>query len=186
VRSWVFPVSSYYYARKRAEEPTARDARDAMLKRKSWGCGKARRQGGLRARKIWLELNRQGIAVTRCSVERLMRELRIHGARGRRKRPRTTIPGDAESMPQDLLERGFYATAPNRRWVTGITYVDTLAGFAYTAFVMDLLARRILGWQVADHLRPDLALDALEMALWVRRHEKTDGLVHHSGREGPV
>ena len=71
---------------------------------------------------------------------------------------------------------------PNRRWVADITYVMTIAGWAYTAFVMDLFARRILGWQVADHLRSDLALDALEMAIWARRHESIEGLVHHSDR----
>ena len=83
--------------------------------------------------------------------------------------------------PSDLLERCFDAPVPNRRWVAGITYVMTIAGWAYTAFVMDLFARRILGWQVADHLRSDLALDPLEMAIWARRHESIDGLVHHSG-----
>jgi len=86
-------------------------------------------------------------------------------------------------MPQDLLERGFYGTAPNRRWVADITYVPVVAAdFVYTAFVMDLFARRILGWQVTGHLQADLALDALEMAIWTRRHESIDGLVHHSDR----
>ena len=134
------------------------------------------------ARKIWLELNRQGIPVARCTVERLMRELGIGGARSRRKRPRTTVPGDLAAYPSDLLERCFEAAAPNRRWVADITYVDTFSGWVYAAFVMDLFARRILGWQVADHLRSDLALDALEMAIWARRHESIDGLVHHSDR----
>ena len=134
------------------------------------------------ARKIWLELNRQGIPVARCTVERLMRELGIGGARSRRKRPRTTVPGDPAAYPSDLLERCFEAAAPNRRWVADITYVDTFSGWVYAAFVMDLFARRILGWQVADHLRSDLALDALEMAIWARRHESIDGLVHHSDR----
>ena len=75
------------------------------------------------------------------------------------------MPGDPAGMPQDLLERGFYGTAPNRRWVADITYVPVAADFVYTAFVMDLFARRILGWQVTDHLQADLALDALEMAI---------------------
>jgi putative transposase len=134
------------------------------------------------ARKIWLELNQQGIVVARCTVERLMRELGIRGARARRKRPRTTLPGDLAGRPADLLERQFDAPAPNRRWVADITYVLTFAGWVYTAFVMDLFARRILGWQVADNLRSDLALDALEMAVWARRHEAIDGLIHHSDR----
>ncbi len=133
-------------------------------------------------RKVWLELNRQGVVVARGTVERLMRDLGIGGARARRKRPRTTMPGDPAAYPSDLLERCFGAAAPNRRWVADITYVDTFSGWVYAAFVMDLFARRILGWQVADHLRSDLALDALEMAIWARRHESIDGLVHHSDR----
>jgi putative transposase len=176
-------VSSYYFAKKREVEPSARDARDAVLKEKVmevWKGRKGREVYG--ARKVWLELNRQGVVAARCTVERLMRELGIGGVRAGRKRPRTTLPGDPADRPADLLERCFGAPAPNRRWVADITYVLTLAGWVYTAFVMDLFARRILGWQVADHLRSDLALDALEMAIWVRRHENIDGLVHHSDR----
>ena len=134
------------------------------------------------ARKAWLELNRQGVVVARCTVERLMRELGISGTRARRKRPRTTLPSDPADRPSDLLERCFSAPAPNHRWVADITYVRTISSWAYTAFVMDLFARRILGWQVADNLRSDLALDALEMAIWARRHDSIDGLVHHSDR----
>jgi putative transposase len=168
-----FPVSSYYYAKKRESVPAAREARDALLKEKVmdvWKGVKGREVYG--ARKVWLELSRQGIVVARCTVERLMRELGISGARAGRKRPRTTLPGDLADRPSDLLERCFDASAPNRRWVADITYVLTIAGWAYTAFVMDLFARRILGWQVADHLRSDLPLDALEMAIWARRHER--------------
>ena len=145
-----------------------------------WSGDKGRRVYG--ARKIWLELNRQGIAVARCTVERLMRELGIRGASPGRKRPPTTLPGDPAERPSDLLGRCFDAAAPNRRWVADITYVRTFSGWVYTAFVMDLFARRILGWQVAGHLRSDLALDALEMAIWVRRDESLSGLVHHSDR----
>ena len=176
-------MSSYYYAKKREADPPAREIRDAVLKEKVmevWKGRKGREVYG--ARKIWLELNRQGIPVARCTVERLMRELGIGGARSRRKRPRTTVPGDPAAYPSDLLERCFEAAAPNRRWVADITYVDTFSGWVYAAFVMDLFARRILGWQVADHLRSDLALDALEMAIWARRHGSIDGLVHHSDR----
>jgi putative transposase len=134
------------------------------------------------ARKVWLELDRQGVAVARCTVERLMGELGVSGAAARRRRPRATVPGDAAERPSDLLGRCFDAPAPNRRWVAGITYVRTMTGWAYAAFVMDLFSRRILGWQVADSLRSDLALDALEMAIWARGNEDTDGLVHHSDR----
>jgi putative transposase len=176
-------VSSYYFAMKREASPTARDARDAMLKEKImavWKGETGREVYG--ARKVWLEMNAQGKVVARCTVERLMRDLGIAGVRPRRKRPVTTVPGDPASMPEDLLDRLFFAAAPNRRWVADITYVDTAAGWVYTSFVMDLFARRILGWQVADNLRSDLAIDALEMAVWARRHESLDGLIHHSDR----
>src|SRR5690606_2627286 len=105
----------------------------------------------------------------------------IEGACARRKRPRTTVPGDGR-QPADLLERDFDAPAPNRRWVADITYVATASGWVYTAFVMDLYSRRIIGWEVADHLRSDLALSALEMAIWSRRNDVDGGLVHHSDR----
>ncbi|HET6191957.1 MAG TPA: IS3 family transposase [Trebonia sp.] len=178
-----FPVSSYYQAKKRQAEPSARDVRDAALKEKImeiWEGDKGRKAYG--ARKIWLEMNSQGIPVARCTVERLMRELGIRGVTPGRKRPPTTLPGDPADRPSDLLDRCFDAAAPNRRWVADITYVRTFSGWVYTAFVMDLFARRILGWQVADHLRSDLALDALEMAVWSRRDEDLGGLVHHSDR----
>jgi putative transposase len=133
------------------------------------------------ARKVWRELNREGTTVARCTVERLMRELGIEGACARRKRPRTTLPGGGEP-PADLLERDFDAPAPNRRWVADITYVATSSGWVYTAFVMDLYSRMIVGWEVADHLRSDLAISALEMAIWSRRRDLGDDLVHHSDR----
>lgn len=176
-------MSSYYFAKKREDEPAARETRDVVLKDKIlevWKGEKGREVYG--ARKVWLELNREGVVVARCTVERLMRDLGISGVRGRQKKPRTTVPGDPADRPSDLLDRCFDAVAPNRRWVADITYVDTLRGFVYTAFVMDLFARRILGWQVADHMRADLAVDAFEMAVWARRHETIDNLVHHSDR----
>ena len=176
-------MSSYYFAKKLDGEPTARETQDAVLRDKImevWKGEIGREVYG--ARKVWLELNREGVSVARCTVERLMRDLGISGVRGRRKKPRTTVPGDPADRPSDLLDRCFDAVAPNRRWVADITYVDTFAGFVYTSFIMDLFARRILGWQVAGHLRADLAFDALEMAVWARRHESIDGLVHHSDR----
>ncbi|MGH3501514.1 MAG: IS3 family transposase, partial [Nocardioidaceae bacterium] len=97
------------------------------------------------------------------------------------KTPRTTVP-DAGDRPGDLLERDFTASAPNRRWVSDITYVGTRAGWVYTALVTDLFSRTIVGWQVADHLRTDLALDALEMAIWNRKNYINGDLVHHSDR----
>jgi putative transposase len=163
-----FPVSSYCHAKKREAEPTARGLRDAVLKERVMEVWKDRRKGRevYGARKVWLTLNEQGIPVARCTVERLMGELGIGGVRSGRKRPRTMVPGDPAAGPSDLLGRCFDAPAPNRRWVADITYVMTFSGWVYTAFVMDLHSRRIVGWQVADHLRSDLALDALEMAIW--------------------
>ena len=118
------------------------------------------------AKKIWHELDRGGTAVARCTVERLMSEMGIAGARSRRKRPRTTMPGPAgQERPSDLLGRDFTALAPNRRWVADITYVVTAAGFVYAAFILDLFSRMITGWQVSDNLRAEFALDALEMAV---------------------
>ena len=134
------------------------------------------------ARKVWLELRRGGVEVARCTVERLMRELGIAGAVAGRKKPRTTMPDLAGQRPADLLERDFTAAAPNRRWVADITYVPAACGFVYTAFVTDLFSRKIVGWQVADHLRAGLALDALEMAIFARRDGIGDDLVHHSDR----
>jgi putative transposase len=176
-----FPVSSYYYAKKREKEPSARDTRDEYLGEKImevWEKEKGRKVYG--ARKIWLELNAEGIEVARFTVERLMRKLGIRGAGNTRKRPPTTKPGDPADRPADLLDRNFTAGAPNRRWVADITYVPTESGWVYAAFIMDLFSRRILGWQVADHLRAEIALDALEMAIFVRRDEDLGGLVHHS------
>ena len=111
-----------------------------------------------------------------------MREMGIAGAAARRKKPRTTVPDAGGQRPADLLRRDFTAPAPNRRWVADITYVDTACGFAYTAFVTDLFSRMITGWQVADHLRAGLALDALEMAIFAREDQIDDRLVHHSDR----
>ena len=111
-----FPVSSYYYAKKRMAEPAERETRDAVLKGKImevWKGEKGREVYG--QRKVWLELNRQGVAVARCTVERLMRDLGIGGVQARRKRPHTTVPGDPAGRPSDLLDRCFDATAPNRR-----------------------------------------------------------------------
>jgi len=138
------------------------------------------------ARKVWLQLRREGIEVARCTVERLMREMGIAGASAQRKKPRTTVPDAGAGRPADLLERDFTAPAPNRRWVADITYVPTACGFVYTAFVTDLFSRKIVGWQVADHLRAGLALDALEMAIFARRDGIGDQLVHHSDRARPI
>jgi putative transposase len=180
-----FPPSTYYAARKRGREASARSVRDEWLKkeiRRVWEDKKiGRRVYG--ARKVWRQLHREGTAVARCTVERLMGELGIAGAAPRRKKPRTTVPAPAGTpRPSDLLERDFTAVAPACRWVADITYVGTARGFAYTAFVTDLYSCRIVGWQVSDTLRAELALDALEMAIWSSGGRIGDQLVHHSDR----
>ena len=135
------------------------------------------------ARKIWRELQREGIVVARCTAERLMRELGIAGAAARRKKPRTTVPGPAAARPADLLERDFTAAGPGRKRVADITYAEITGGFAYATFVTDLYSRRIVGWQVSDTLRAELALDALEMAVWQAGDILDSGqLIHHSDR----
>jgi putative transposase len=179
-----FPPSTYYAAKKRERSVSARQERDEYLKkeiRRVWeDRKKGRRVYG--ARKVWRQLHREGIEVARCTVERLMREMGIAGASARRKKPRTTVPGPAASRPADLLERDFTASAPGRKWVADITYVEITDGFAYTSFVTDLYSRRIVGWQVSDTLRAELALDALEMAIWQAGNNLDGNLIHHSDR----
>jgi putative transposase len=129
------------------------------------------------ARKVWKQLRREGIDVARCTVERLMRKMGLKGVvRGRR--PRTTIPQEDATRPADLVQRDFTATRPNQLWVADLTYVSTQVGFVYTAFIIDVFSRRIVGWRVSGSLRSDLALDALDQALYARGD--TEHLVHHS------
>jgi putative transposase len=179
-----FPVSTYYAAKKRERDPSPREQRDEQLKKEILRVWEDRRKGRklYGARKVWRQLLREGIQAARCTVERLMSELGIRGAAGRARKPRTTVSDPAAPRPADLLERDFTAPAPNKRWVADITYVETFTGFCHTAFITDLFARAIVGWQVADHLRADLALDALEMAIWSRRKNLGGALVHHSDR----
>jgi putative transposase len=132
------------------------------------------------ARKIWRALHRDGIKVGRCRVERLIRELGIQGVvRGKPKR--TTIAEEAAEHAADLVERRFSADRPDQLWVADLTYIRTWVGFVYAAFVIDVFSRLIVGWQLATHLRAELTLDALAMALW-RRGGEIQGLVHHSDR----
>lgn len=136
------------------------------------------------ARKVWLVLNREGIAVARCTVERLMTELGLTGAvRGKVKR--TTIADPAAARPADLVQRRFAPPAPNRLWVADLTYVSTWSGFAYVAFVTDAYARRILGWRVASTMTTTMVLDGIEQAIWTRQREGLFDLkdvVHHTDR----
>jgi transposase InsO family protein len=129
------------------------------------------------AKKVWRQLNREAIPVARCTVERLMGVLGLQGA-VRGKAYKTTIPDAAAERPADLVQRQFQAVRPNQLWVADFTYVATWAGVVFVAFVIDVFARRIVGWRVASSMRTDLVLDALEQALWSRTG--TEGLVHHS------
>ncbi len=131
------------------------------------------------ARKVWLQLGRENIRIARCTVERLMRSLGLQGVR-RGKWRRTTIADSGASRPADLVHREFKATRPNQLWVSDFTYVVTWAGFVYVAFVIDVFARRVIGWRVARSMQTDLVLDALEQALWSR--STVEGVIHHSDR----
>jgi transposase InsO family protein len=131
------------------------------------------------ARKVWRQLNREHIEVARCTVERLMKRLGIQGVM-RGAKCWTTVSDDTLARPADLVNRQFTATRPNQLWVADITFVATWAGFVYVAFIIDVFARRIVGWRVSRSLHTELVLDALEQAIWSRT--KTEGLVHHSDR----
>jgi putative transposase len=170
--------STYWAAKRRS--PCARARRDAQLSVEIRRVH-AENFGVYGARKVWRALNREGIPVARCTTERLMRSLGLQGIR-RGKPRRTTTPDAMVSRPADLVERTFAAPAPNRLWVADLTYVRTWSGFAYVAFIIDVHARVIMGWQATRHLRTDLALDALEQAIWARKDEDLWGLVHHSDR----
>jgi putative transposase len=159
--------STYYDAARRA--PSARACRDEQLKAAITRVHQDN-YGVYGARKVWLALNREGVAVARCTVERLMRDLGLAGARRGRRR-RTTIPDPAAGRPADLVERRFTRSAPDRLWVADFTYVPTWTGMAYVAFVVDAYSRRILGWRVATTMRTSLVLDALEQALWTRQRD---------------
>lgn len=172
---------STYYAR--AHRPaSARVVRDEQLKIKIAAVHETN-FGVYGVRKVWRQLNREGITVARCTVSRLMRELGLSGA-VRGKTVRTTVAAATAARPGDLVARRFAAAAPNRLWVADLTYVATWTGFVYVAFVMDVFARRVVGWRASTSLRTDLALDALEMAIWARGKEGADlsGLIHHSDR----
>jgi putative transposase len=175
----VLPIapSTYYHATRRPA--SARAIRDTKLKGEITRVH-AEHFGVYGARKVWRQLHREGITVARCTVERLMRELGLEGVR-RGKPHRTTTPEAAATRPADLVGRDFSATRPNQLWVADLTYVATWSGFVYVAFVIDVFSRFLVGWQASRSLRTDLALDALEMAIW-RRQAQLQGLVHHSDR----
>jgi putative transposase len=132
------------------------------------------------ARKIWRQMKREGISVARCTVERLMNQHGLEGAR-RGKVIKTTVPDKAMPCPLDRVNRQFNADRPNQLWVSDFTYVSTWQGWLYVAFVIDVFARRIVGWRVSASMHTDFVLDALEQALYDRQPQLGD-LIHHSDR----
>jgi putative transposase len=173
--------STYYAARSRPRSP--RSGRDEQLRKEIVRVFEANRRV-YGARKVWTQLRREGFDVARCTVERLMRALGLHGVVRGTSRPRTTIADPNRPRPTDLVGRRFEAVAPNRLWVTDITYVSTQDSWVYVALVTDIFSRKIVGWQTAGHMRTSLVLDALEMAVFGRGGRRLNGLIHHSDRGG--
>ena len=133
------------------------------------------------ADKVWMQMNREGVKVARCTVERLMHRLGLRGVR-RGKVMRTTIADAKAPCPLDKVNRQFRAERPNQLWVSDFTYVSTWQGWLYVAFVVDVFARRIVGWRVSTSMTTDFVLDALEQALYDRQPERNNSLIHHSDR----
>jgi transposase InsO family protein len=179
----VLPIapSTYYEQKAREHDPDRRPARairDEALKpevQRVWE-ENFRVYG---AHKVWTQLNREGLRVARCTVERLMKALGLRGV-VRGKTFKTTIPDELADRRQDRVNRTFTVSRPNALWVADLTYVATWRGLVFVAFVIDAFARRIVGWRVSTSLRSDIALDALEQALYDRRFADGEELIHHS------
>lgn len=183
----VLPIapSTYYAAKAKAADPakcSARAQRDLQL------CDQiqdvwTRHREVYGARKVWRQLRRENTVAARCTVERLMRQLGLQGVR-RGAGVRTTVPEAAAARPLDLVARDFTAARPNALWVSDFTYVATWRGYVYTAFVIDVFSRMIVGWRVSSSMQSALVLDALEQAIWDRLPTRGDApeLVHHSDR----
>jgi putative transposase len=170
-------VSASAYRARRTRPPSSRALRD------EWLLAQIRRvhaasDGIYGQLKVWDELNEEGIAVARCTIERLMRRYGIRGV-GPTKTKKTTLPGLAPVPTQDLVQRNFTASRPDELWLADFTYIRTWEGWAYLAVVLDVYTRRIVGWQLAPHMRQSLVTDAFEMALSARQ-EHEDGLIAHS------
>jgi putative transposase len=182
----VLPIAPSTYFRCKAEQrdPTRRSARaqrDAVLRAiiaRIWN--EHHRVYG--PRKVWKQMGREGLHEARCRVRRLMREMRLAGAVRGRAWTTTTDSASNADQPRDLVDRHFTATRPNQLWVADFTYVATWRGFVYVAFVIDIFARRIVGWRVSSSLRTDFVLDALDQAIYERCREDLGDLIHHSDR----
>jgi putative transposase len=171
--------SSYYAAKRRQVEPSARALRDAVMTQFLLGLWIANRKV-YGAHKLWKAARRAGLEIGRDQVARLMRELGIEGISRRRKRVFTTIADPGAVRAPDLVNRNFKAAAPNQLWVTDLTYVPTRSGMAYVCFIVDAFSRRVVGWRVAANMKTDMVLDALEMARRSRGNRRLVGLVAHA------
>jgi transposase InsO family protein len=182
----VLPIapSTYFLRKAQHQEATTRSARaqrDAELRtaiQRVWD----ENDQVYGPRKVWKQLRRERTRVARCTIERLMREMGLRGISRGRAWKVTTQPDPASARPTDLVDRHFTATRPNQLWVADFTYVATWRGFVYVAFVIDVFARRIVGWRVSASLATDFVLDALEQAIYDRRRTGVEDLVHHSDR----
>ena len=170
---------STYYARK-TRPPSKRAIDDTVLLERIRAVHE-HNYGAYGSRRVWKALRRQGVPAARCRVERLMRRHGLCGAQPGRKRTWLTVADETAPRPADLVERRFVAERPNRLWVCDLTYLKTREGFVYLAFVLDVFSRMIVGWQTATHLKTDLVLDALEMAVHLRRPAASE-LVAHTDR----
>jgi putative transposase len=180
------PIARATYYESKTRPPSARSVRDIEV------TAEIRRvheenYGVYGIKKVWAQLSREGgvagAGVARCTVARLMKTAGLRGV-SRVKVPRTTVRATTPDTRPDLVEREFTAAAPNRLWVADITYVKTYSGWVYAAFVLDVFSRRVVGWQLSRNLYTELALDALNMGIWTRRHAGQDlsELIHHSDR----
>jgi putative transposase len=182
----VLPIAPSTYFRCKAEQRdpmrrSARRQRDEVLRaiiRRIY----AEHHSVYGPRKVWRQMGREGLHQARCRVRRLMREMGLVGAVRGRAWITTTHAGPATDRPLDLVDRNFTATRPNQLWVSDFTYVATWRGFVYVAFVIDVFARRIVGWRVSPSLASDFVLDALEQAIYDRCGDAPDRLIHHSDR----
>ena len=180
----VLPIAPSTYFRHKAEQrdPTRRSARvqrDEVLRaiiRRIW----TEHHQVYGPRKVWRQMGRENLRAARCRVRRLMREMGLVGAVRGRAWTTTTQSQPEADRPRDLVDRQFTAARPNQLWVSDFTYVATWRGFVYVAFVIDVFARRIVGWRVSSSLVTDFVFDALEQAIYDRCGQTTNGLVHHS------
>ncbi len=182
----VLPIapSTYFRHKAQQEDPSRRSARARRdeeliaIIRRIW----TEHHQVYGPRKVWKQMGREGLRVARCRVRRLMREMGLAGAVRGRAWVTTTQADRAADRPSDLVDRHFTATRPNQLWVADFTYVATWRGFVYVALVIDVFARRIVGWRVSSSLRTDFVLDALDQAIYERCGEDVGDLIHHSDR----